>query len=67
MATDIEFNNENLDDVLNLICECGHKLSYHGFVDGTYDANDKFLRVSQCVFCEYGVCKEFKQASSREE
>jgi hypothetical protein len=49
----------DLQRVLDSLCECGHKLSYHGFVSGYGEYIGSHLRVSQCCFC---TCREFKQA-----
>ena len=55
--------SEDLREKFELMCECGHKLSHHGFV---YNHVTGTLYVSQCVMCGFTndgkdfVCKEFE-------
>ena len=65
MSTNVYYDPDNLQKTLDSMCKCGHKLSYHGFVDALVNESSPHLRVSQCVFCGYNkdkdefLCKEF--------
>lgn len=65
MSTQIAYSDDiDMEEVFNLMCKCGHKLSHHGFVRG-YGKPNHFW-VSQCVLCpiEDGkfACEEFEAA-----
>lgn len=52
---------DRVENTLDRICKCGHKLSYHGFNDYMdYSTGQHFFVVSICLFCGSEKCPRFE-------
>ena len=51
----IHFEDDEADDVMNLVCECGHICVYHGF--SVHWGKPNWVAPLQCTHCD---CKKFR-------
>ena len=62
----VPYDLDKYDEIMNRICECGHKLMMHAFVDRyNYITETNSLYTSQCTSCGWEddepVCPHFRQ------
>lgn len=60
MSVEVPIHNyDDMSNILDTVCKCGHKLSEHGFTEGVnYLTGKTVVVVSICAFCK---CRKFEQ------